>query len=1117
MKRPYLKLRLTEIEDLISKDDDIDMNDIINELSQRNSSKAKNLLNKLNKSQKSKKVKAKSKKLNDRVKSNDISEIDDSSSKFIEDSNVFINFINALEIEINEIKKKSIEQTIDLTNGKLTDKAYDQFIYYFSYRESTSIREDIPIILIIGAKEVSGTVVSFLNNSITISVEENFGNTINFCQLKIDNSFLLIKLKERLEDINRLENNSIFNSGMAKKVLGESKSKISIDNKIKQIPTLNNNQLESLRVAAGSEVMYLWGPPGTGKTFTLAEVINMFYQQNKKILLVSNTNLAVDLLLFSICKHLDKIKDKDFHNCSVLRFGKIINEELNKEYSEYINIDNAAARLSQKLSNEKTLLEKKINQINRAMTPELKIKESFDNQNDNLERIKNFQEIKRNLEDNLKNNKKRIDNFKKTIKSLENETKISENSNQMSKWFLGRRNVEDIQNDIIKTKNDMNQINIDINSTPIKLDENKNIIENIKKENHKLNAIIKNVDIKETLKKIETYNKQKNEISNKISTIQSEINEIKDKLIKNCRVVAATATQTFLKHKEFQLFDVVIIDESSMLPLPLVAYVSGLAKEHVTVTGDFQQLPPIVSARNEPSVMKWIGNDVFNKSGVEKAIKKNNKPKNLIQLKNQYRMDKSICNLINDRFYYGSLVTERSAGKEKNKYPSILSNPLIIIDTSKQYPFNNTKPRTFSRYNILHSILARNLTVYLNDKKLIINNNDLGIISPYSAQTDLISNILKEKDILNVEVGTVHKFQGNQKDIIIFDLVDSFGLSYISNLLKDYKLLNVAISRAKGFLIIIANIDYLESKLEPSSIIREILYDIQSNGQVINSKKIFKLNPDFKEIYHQPIKKNKIDYKRNGTAIYDQTTFDDAILKDIKKAKKWVVIFSGFSTPKRVAFWSDIFRQKLLEGVIIRCVTRSPQNQGNIDSDSALEAIEKLVNIGVIVDLRHQIHEKTIFIDDNIVWTGSLNPLSHTGKTEEQMIRDSSKQLSLIIAKFHVHKRGFKATDTPYDIITKKENPTCPECDNLVVFHHIGKFGPFYSCERCNWKENLDIYNRKKNIKNNNKGLSKPISKEEDIECSKCGDNMKLRSGKYGYFYGCTNYPNCKNTEKYIN
>ena len=48
--------------------------------------------------------------------------------------------------------------------------------------------------------------------------------------------------------------------------------------------------------------------------------------------------------------------------------------------------------------------------------------------------------------------------------------------------------------------------------------------------------------------------------------------------------------------------------------------------------------------------------------------------------------------------------------------------------------------------------------------------------------------------------------------------------------------------------------------------------------------------------------------------------------------------------------------------------------------------IKQLVKLGVIVDLRYEIHEKTIFIDEDIFWYGSLNPLSQ-GQTEESMLR----------------------------------------------------------------------------------------------------------------------------------
>ena len=124
-------------------------------------------------------------------------------------------------------------------------------------------------------------------------------------------------------------------------------------------------------------------------------------------------------------------------------------------------------------------------------------------------------------------------------------------------------------------------------------------------EKRSIEIITKNQNLDNTLKQIETFQKQTDEIETRLTEIQKAINDIKDSVLKNCRVVAATSTQTYLKHKSFEI-DIVVIDESSMLPLPVVAYVSGLAKEKVTVTGDFKQLPPIVSATRDPSVMKWI-------------------------------------------------------------------------------------------------------------------------------------------------------------------------------------------------------------------------------------------------------------------------------------------------------------------------------------------------------------------------------------------------------------------------------------------------------------------------------------------------------------------------------
>lgn len=1112
MDRPYINYRLKDIIELLDPKFNSDINEIIKELSFRKSPKAIELYNQLKNKYPNSSINNNEKKKDDSFEPKGYGNYSHKKkSEMEDDSDIFVNFDKALDIEITAVKQKSQEMTIDITNGQLIDSAYDSSIYQFQYRESFPIKEDIPIVIIVGGKEVSGTVVSFANKLLKISIEEDLGKTIGFAQLKIDNSFLLIRLKERLEKVTNQENKEVFNVDITKKVLGEIEPIVNIDNTLTKPATLNDNQFQSLKVSSASDVMYLWGPPGTGKTFTLAEVINLFYIRKNKILLVSNTNLAVDLLLKSLCSHLVNIGDQDFKNCSVLRYGKIADDDLEKNYGEFVNIDRAVERLSKDFQKQIDTLTKKMLTIRKAKEPYIQIKNAFV-QFEKLEKtiaslnteLKNHKLF---MKDALLNEK----NWKQKIIQLEGEAADADNVGALKRWFTGRRKKEDIEGEILSLQNDLNDLSAKIKTTPKRISEIEDQLIVLENDLNNQKPLIKGQSLPETEKYIASFEKEESEVQTKITEIQEKINKLKDELLEKCRVTAATATQTFLKHESFKSFDIVVIDESSMLPLPLVAYVSGLAREKVIVTGDFKQLPPIITS-NDPGVEKWIGSDVFTKSGIAAKVTAGNIPDNLIQLKYQYRMDDKICSLINKRFYGGSLITHKDAGRSRKKYPEIFESTLNIINTAHQFPFSNYKPRTFSRYNVLHAITIRNLIYHLNKIGFIEGPDDIGVISPYAAQADLLQKIIYEYDVFNVECGTVHKFQGNQKDIIIFDIADSYGIPNAGKLLSDFRMINVAVSRAKGFLFIVANIDYLEAKLEPTSLIRELLYEMHTDGKIIDAKDIIDLGPNTYPKFEESFLSEDIDFDKSGSCFFDQSNFDRALMNDIQSAEKWVVIFSGFSTPKRIAYWSDIFRQKISEGVKIRCVTRSPKNQGDIDPVAAKEAITQLVKMGVTVDLRHEVHDKLAFIDEEIFWIGSLNPLSHTGRTEETMLRAPSKQLSLLKARHEIYKKGFKASDSPFDVLTERENPSCPQCDGLVIFHHRGRYGPYYNCDNCEWKENVETFDRKKRMDEHKKNGFSPAIKEEKKVCELCGSDMKLRNGKFGYFYGCTSYPKCKNT-----
>ena len=84
-------------------------------------------------------------------------------------------------------------------------------------------------------------------------------------------------------------------------------------------------------------------------------------------------------------------------------------------------------------------------------------------------------------------------------------------------------------------------------------------------------------------------------------------------------------------------------------------------------------------------------------------------------------------------------------------------------------------------------------------------------------------------------------------------------------------------------------------------------------------------------------------------------------------------------------------------------VTKGPANQSSF-KDSAAKGIKHLLKLKVIVDLRKDIHQKMIFIDDDILWFGSLNVLSYTGDTDEQLIRFFSKSFVNFTAKQQLYK-----------------------------------------------------------------------------------------------------------------
>ena len=148
-----------------------------------------------------------------------------------------------------------------------------------------------------------------------------------------------------------------------------------------------------------------------------------------------------------------------------------------------------------------------------------------------------------------------------------------------------------------------------------------------------------------------------------------------------------------------------------------------------------------------------------------------------------------------------------------------------------------------SRFNLMHALLVRNLAWHLGKEGYIRGSDDLAVCTPYAAQSKLIRQLLDGEEVRGpVQVGTVHSFQGDERNAVVLELPEGHGgAKMLGQFLQGVpprqvgaRLINVAVSRAKNHLIVLANLTYLDRLLPSSALLREVRYRMQSEGRVIS-------------------------------------------------------------------------------------------------------------------------------------------------------------------------------------------------------------------------------------------------------------------------------------------
>jgi hypothetical protein len=356
-----------------------------------------------------------------------------------------------------------------------------------------------------------------------------------------------------------------------------------------------------------------------------------------------------------------------------------------------------------------------------------------------------------------------------------------------------------------------------------------------------------NLRIAEIERNLASWEREVAQLEETLALLDQQIADTKREavrqVVEKAQIVGATLTALYLNpHLLNQEWDVVIIDEASMAPPPAVMVAAARAKHHLVIVGDPHQLAPVCKFKDD-LVRRWLGRDVFY-HGRYTLVEAGQGTHHCVLLPYQGRMHTDICDLVRKPIYKG-LLKDRNPLAPRPTFQPEPSHAVVLYDTAPSGLARAKQPQSGrSRYNEYHAeidlILARQVLTGIPESERYAEY--IGIVTPYTAQRDQLRERIQGMDLeIYCRIGTVHAFQGLEFNALIFDLVESPDLEIAPFLRGGWgsecmRLLNVAITRARYKLLIVANLRHIRK--EPSwSLLPQIMAQA-AQKQCISSEEL---------------------------------------------------------------------------------------------------------------------------------------------------------------------------------------------------------------------------------------------------------------------------------------
>ena len=275
---------------------------------------------------------------------------------------------------------------------------------------------------------------------------------------------------------------------------------------------------------------------------------------------------------------------------------------------------------------------------------------------------------------------------------------------------------------------------------------------------------------------------------------------IRSSLFGEARVIACTLTGCANRVLEGEHYSTLFIDEAAQA-LEAACWIGIRKAGRVILAGDHCQLPPTVK-----SIMALKGG--LGKTLMERIAEQ--KPEVVTLLEVQYRMNEQIMRFSSD-YFYNSRV--QSAPEVRGRGILDYDRPMMWVDTTDVDGREEFVGENFGRINRAEAELTLATLADYFDKigrqRVLDESIDVGIISPYRAQVQLLRKMIRQSERLRpyrrlITVNTVDGFQGQERDIVLISLVrDNDGGDI--GFLRDLRRMNVAITRARMKLIILGS------------------------------------------------------------------------------------------------------------------------------------------------------------------------------------------------------------------------------------------------------------------------------------------------------------------------